>query len=78
MGVQSVGVGVQSTSVGVQSSTGVEVQNSARTQNQVIMAGPKEKLPKFDGDGMVDPIKHCKTCETIWTVNGVTNTDEWV
>ena len=42
------------------------------------MAGPKEKLLKFDGDGMASPIRHCKTCETIWKTNGVTNRDEWV
>ena len=42
------------------------------------MAGPKEKLLKFNGDGMTDPVRHCKTCETIWTVNGVTDTDDWV
>ena len=83
VGVQSVGVGVQSVDVGVQSA-GVEVQNSANvavlnnafTQNQVIMVGPKEKLPKFDGDGTADPIRHCKTYETIWTANGVIDTDD--
>ena len=42
------------------------------------MAGPKEKLPKFDGDGTVDPIRHCKTCETIWRANGITDADEWM
>ena len=42
------------------------------------MAGPKEKLPKFDGDEAVDPIRHCKTWETIWRANGVTDTNEWV
>ena len=42
------------------------------------MTGPKEKLPKFNGDGTADPIKHCKTCETIWTANGVTDMDGWV
>ena len=42
------------------------------------MAGPKEKLPKFDGDGTTDPIQHCKTCETIWRANGITNANEWV
>ena len=42
------------------------------------MAGPKEKWPKFDGDRTADPIRHCKTCKTIWTANGVTNIDEWV
>lgn len=42
------------------------------------IVGPKENLPKFHGDGSADPIKHCKTCETIWTANGVTNEDDWV
>ena len=42
------------------------------------MAGLKEKLPKFDGDGMADPIRHCKTRKTIWTANGVTDRDEFV
>ena len=42
------------------------------------MAGPKEKLPKFDGDRTVNPIKNCKTCKIIWTTNGITDTDEWV
>ena len=56
-----------------------EVQSSAGThQNPVIMAGPKEKLPKFDGEGAIDPIRHYKTCETIWRANGITNTNEWV
>ena len=32
----------------------------------------------FDGDGTTDPIRHCKTCETIWTANGVIDIDEWV
>lgn len=70
MGVQSTGVGVQTANV-----AGL---NNACTQNLVVMVGPKEKLPKFDGDGMVDPIRHCKTCETIWRANGITNTNEWV
>ena len=44
------------------------VQNNMRVQNNVgvqqvsqtriVMAGPKEKLPKFDGDRMADPIGH--------------------
>ena len=42
------------------------------------MAAPKEKLPKFDGNEAADPIRHCKTCETIWKANGVMDTDEWV
>ena len=42
------------------------------------MAVPKEKLPKFDEDGMNDPIHHCKTCETIWTAHGVTDQDDWL
>ena len=42
------------------------------------MAGPKEKLPKFDGDEAADLIRHCKTCEMIWRANGVTDTNEWV
>ena len=60
----------------------VGVQNNIGTQQipqtPIIMAGPKEKLPKFDGDGMADLIRHCKTCKTIWTANGVTDKDEWV
>jgi hypothetical protein len=54
------------------------VSNNAHTQNQVIMVGPKEKLPKFYGDGTTDPIRHNKTCETIWRANGITDTNEWV
>lgn len=42
------------------------------------MAEPKEKLSKFDGDETADPIRHCKTCETIWMANGITDIDEWV
>ena len=51
----SAGVG---NNAGTQNSAGV--QNSAGTQQNpqhtVIMAGPKEKLPKFDGDEATDPI----------------------
>lgn len=65
------------------------IQNNARVQNsagmqvplnqrKVTMAGPKEKLPKFNGDGTADPIRHCKTCETTWTANGVTDEDDWI
>ena len=68
---------------GVENSAGV--QNSARVQNNagtqqhtVIMAGPKEKLPKFDGDEAFDPIRHCKTCEMLWRANGVMDMNEWV
>lgn len=42
------------------------------------MARPKEKLSKFDGDGTADPIRHYKTCKTIWTANGIIDTNEWV
>jgi hypothetical protein len=42
------------------------------------MVGPKEKLPKFIGNGIVNPVRHCKTCEMIWTVNGVTDKDDWI
>ena len=76
----SAGVGNRagvSSSAGTPNSAGVH--NSTGTQqNLVIMAAPKEKLPKFDGDEAVDPIRHCKTCETIWRANGVTDTNEWV
>lgn len=79
VGVQSVGVGVQnSAGVGVQNNASVGVPNNARTHNQVIMARPKEKLPKFDGDGIVGLIQHYKTCETIWRRNGITDRNEWV
>ena len=70
-GVQSVGVAVQSAGVGAKShgvgvsSSSIAAVNNNRTKNSVVMAGPKEKLPKFDGDGMTDPIRHCKTCEMI-------------
>ena len=60
---------------GVQNSAGVQ-NNAGTQQHTVIMAGPKEKLPKFDGDEAVDPIRHCKTCKTIWRANGVTDTNE--
>ena len=66
------------TGVVVPNSAGVAALNNARTQHQVIMAGPKEKLPKFDGDGTANLIRHCKTCETIWMANGIADTDEWV
>lgn len=42
------------------------------------MAGPKEKLPKFNDDRTIDPVRHCKTCETIWMVNSVTDEDDWL
>ena len=42
------------------------------------MVGPKEKLPKFNGDGPTNPIRHCKTCETIWMANGVTDVDDQI
>ena len=42
----------------VQNNTGV--QNSAGTQQipqpRIVVARPKEKLPKFDGDGTINPI----------------------
>lgn len=38
----------------------------------------KQKLSKFTGDGKEDPVRHCQTCETIWTTNRVTDRDEWV
>lgn len=38
----------------------------------------KQKLPKFTGDGKEDPVRHCCTCKTIWSANGVTDQDEWV
>ena len=77
VGVQIIGVGVHSTGVGV-NNTSIARPNNARAQNPVVMAGPKEKLSKFDGNGMADPIRHCKTCEMIWRVNGITDTNEWV
>lgn len=40
--------------------------------------GSKQKLLKFNGDGKEDPVRHCRTCETIWSANGVTDQDEWV
>ena len=62
----SIGVAVSnSAGVVVLSSAGVAVPSSAHTQNQVIMVGPKEKLPKFNGDETANPIRHYKTCETI-------------
>lgn len=72
--------GVQN-SAGDQNSAGA--QNNAGTQvpqnqRKVTMASPKEKLPKFHGDGTTDPIRHSKTCETIWMANGVTDEDDWV
>ena len=74
--------GVQN-NAGVSSSAGtlnsVGVHNSASMQQHpVIMAAPKEKLPKFDGEDTVDPIRHCKTCVTIWRANGIMDTNEWV
>lgn len=78
VGVQSPGVVLQSVGLGVQNNASVVGPNSVCAQNQVVMAGPKEKLPKFDGDGTADRIRHCKTCETIWRANGITDTNEWV
>ena len=85
VGNKSVSVGVQSVSIGVQNSAGVAmptnasvaVLDNAHPQNQVIMARPKKKLPKFDGDGMNDLIRHCKTCKKNWMKNGITNTNKW-
>ncbi len=72
VGVQTAGAGVQTAGAGVQT-FGVTVQTSS-----VVMVGPKEKLLKFEGDGTTDPIRHCKTCETIWWANGITDANEWV
>ena len=58
--------------------TSVATPNTTHTQHPVIMVGTKEKVPKFDGDGTADPIRHYKTCKTIWMANGVTDTNEWV
>ena len=59
VGIPSVSVEIPSVSVEVPSiNVGVPSVN-------VEMAGPKEKLPKFDRDEAADPIRHCKTCETI-------------
>ena len=55
MGEQIAGVGVQSHGVGVNSATVVGPSN-AYLQNLVVMVGPKEKLPKFNGNGIADPI----------------------
>ena len=68
--VQTAGAGVNNASVAG--------TNNACAQNPGVMAGPKEKLPKFEGDGTADPIRHCKTCETIWRANGITDANEWV
>lgn len=67
-------------SAGVQNRAGAQNSTSMQQvpQNQVVMAGLKEKLPKFNGDGTADPIRHYKTCKTIWTTNGVTDMDDWV
>lgn len=65
---------------GTQSSASAQNNTSThqvpQNQKKVTMAGPKEKLPKFNGDGTANPIKHCKTCETIWMANDVTNQDD--
>ena len=85
MGAQN-SAGAQN-SVGAQNSMGAHnsarTQNSASTQlptnkNKVAMIGPKEKLSKFNGDGMPNPIRHCKMCKTIWTINGMIDEDDWV
>ena len=75
--MQTSSTGVQSHGVGV-NSTSVAGTNNTRAQNPRVMAGPKEKLPKFDGDGTADPIQHCKTCEMIWRENRITDANEWV
>lgn len=62
--------------VGAKNSEGT--QQVPQNQKKVTMAGPKEKLPKFNDDGTADPIRHYKTCETIWTANGVTDQNDWV
>ena len=47
------------------------------TQSRSTM--PKNrKLPKFKGDGLKDPLQHCRTCETVWLANGQADHDEWV
>ena len=66
------------TSVAPLNTTSVAPPNTTTVARPVIMAGTKEKVPKFDGDGTADPIEHYKTCSTIWTANGVTDTNEWV
>lgn len=41
------------------------------TQKRTMAHTPeKQKLPKFMGDGSKDPVRHCKTCVTIWEANG--------
>ncbi|XP_057829971.1 uncharacterized protein LOC131041010 [Cryptomeria japonica] len=37
-----------------------------------------QKLFKFNGDGKEDPVLHYRTCETIWSSNGMTDKMEWV
>ncbi len=77
VGVQTVGVGVQTAGVGVKSAS-VAGPSNACLQKPIVIAGQKEKLPKFNGDGTADPIRHYKTCETIWKANGITDEDDWM
>lgn len=37
-----------------------------------------QKLPKFIENGSEDPVRHCKTCETIWAANGQDNRAYWL
>lgn len=46
-------------------------------QLRSVMAN-RQNLLKFNGDGKEDPLRHCRTCETIWSANGVTDKAEWV
>ena len=74
---ETIGVGVKSYGVRV-NNTSVVGTNNAHVQNLGVMVRPKEKVQNFDGDGIADPIRHCKACETIWRANGITDTNEWV
>lgn len=43
------------------------------------MAHPeRQKLPKFMGNGSEDPVRHCKTCETIWIASAQDDPDQWL
>ncbi|GLJ23905.1 hypothetical protein SUGI_0454230 [Cryptomeria japonica] len=60
------------------SSAGGQRQPQPPPSGRFPSMATKQKLPKFNGDSKDDPARHCRTCETIWTANGVTDQDEWM
>lgn len=56
-------------------SSGIRSSGHQRTENTMSQ---KKKLPKSTGDRKEDPVRHCRSCETIWTTHSVTDMDKWL